>query len=239
MFLPSNNKKFVNISIVTLKINGFKFELAVYPNKLYEYFNKDGNMDLNMILHSKIIYKNISRGDECSKSDLEYLQNHIRDKYKIIRNVDDSSELIHFILKNGYERKPSKTKDVEQKMIENQVMDILHNKVMLNKAYLNKNVLLKIVKGMWNFNNSDSAKKQATDIIRKLEKIGFERVSYIVTVEDADCVGCDEYEKYKTDIKNEYLLKRDILHNFIKECDLKGIKYSILKHEEVESEEIC
>lgn len=61
MFLPENQKRLTNVSVVSLKKFGKRYELAVYPNKLYEYRN-GMNTPLSEILHTDQIFVNVSKG---------------------------------------------------------------------------------------------------------------------------------------------------------------------------------
>lgn len=61
MFLPENQKRLTNVSVVSLKKFGKRYELAVYPNKLYEYRN-GMNTPLSEILHTDQIFASVSKG---------------------------------------------------------------------------------------------------------------------------------------------------------------------------------
>ncbi|ORD98740.1 SDO1 [Hepatospora eriocheir] len=221
MFLPSNNKKLVNISIITLKVDNFTYELAVYPNKLYEYFN-DTCTDYSEILHNDCIYRNISKGELCSYKEIDYL--------KKSKNIIDP---IKYILDNGYERKHSKTKEYEIEQIEKEVIEILSSKILYNNSLVDKDTLKTVVRGVYSYNLMNP-KKQVSFIIKKLEEIGYKRVSFKVDTEK----NLDEYKEFEMN-ENSYLLKGDVLHYFIEDCDKKNINFTIEKFEEVDSEDIC
>jgi ribosome maturation protein SDO1 len=234
MFLPENQKKLTNVSIITLKKFGKKFEIAVYPNKLYEYRHNPA-VPLDSILHSEAIYKNLSVGDLASESDLESFPSQKRD------------DIIRYIIDNGHEQKAINTNLHELDYIEKQILEIIQNKVKFNNSYISKDILAKFVKSVWNIKNIP-AKKQIKGIIKKLEEIGFERVKVRVK---ADLDAAEDFKAYYLSINdcikegdfsiNDGLLvlKSDILQDFISYADLNEIKYVIIPNEEGLEEEIC
>lgn len=250
MLLRVKNKQLTNVSIVTLKKLDKKYEIAVYPNKIYEY-RHDNQVPLNTIIHSDIIYKNISTGDVCSEVDLSYLQKFINKK-----DVINRTEIIHYILMNGYEQKAHETFTHELDQIEKQIVDMVQPKVTYNNSYVSTETLLGFIKKVWNIKNIDP-KKQISGIIKKLEEIGFERVSFKVKVDDLDIV--DFYKNCYLDnseinynevmkklalkginyVDEFYIVKSDVLPEFIDYCESKHLKYVIGKNEEVVEEEIC
>lgn len=237
MFLPENQKKLTNVSIVTLKKFNKKFELAVYPNKLYEY-HKNHNIPLLTILHSDKIYKSVATGEECSENDLLLLRNSINnDKSNV-----NSTDIIHFILQNGYEQKSYATSQHELENIEKQIVELIQNKVLYNNSYISKEQLCSFIKKVWVIKNLEP-KKQIGGIIKKLVEIGFERVSFKVEVisknfENFDEKILDKKLEFKKD-GSFFIVKSDVLPEFVEFCESKGFNCIVTKNEIVEEEEIC
>lgn len=219
MLLRETQKKLSNVSIVTLKKFGKKFELAVCPNTLCEY-RRNPNTPLNSILHSENIYKNLNTGEICSESDLKLF-----DLPKI--------EIIHLILQNGHEQKPQETSQNELTSIERQIVDLVQSKVLYNGSYVSSDNLILFIRQVWNIKNLDP-KKQVSGIIKKLEEIGFERISFKVKV-DPLLIEMNNVVKDKDFV----IVKSDVLPELIDYCESREIKYVVERNEEVESEEIC
>lgn len=219
MLLRETQKKLSNVSIVTLKKFGKKYEVAVCPNTLCDY-RHNPNTPLNTILHSENIYKNLNTGEICSESDLSLFD-------------CSKTDIIHFILQNGHEQKPQETSQSELSSIEKQIVDLVQSKVLFNGSYVSSENLISFIRKVWNIKNSEP-KKQVSGIIKKLEEIGFERISFKVKV-DSSLVEMENVQK----IEDGLLVKSDVLPELIEYCDSKGIKYIVERNEEVESEEIC
>lgn len=219
MFLPENQKRLTNVSIVTLKKYGLKYELAVFPNKLYEY-RHNPSVCLSSILHSEKIYRSVDSGEICSESDLSHF------------NMSHE-EIIHEILLHGHEQKASATSQHELESIERQIVDLVQGKVLYNNTYVCRENLLAFIRKVWNIKNGDP-KKQVSGIIKKLEEVGFKRVSFKVEV-DPSVVEFEGVEKMRDGV----VVKSDLLPEFLEYCDSRGMKYVVRKHETVEEEEIC
>lgn len=61
MFLPENRKRLTNVCVVSLKKFGRRYEVAVYPNKLYEYRNGI-TPAITDIVHTDQIFSSVSKG---------------------------------------------------------------------------------------------------------------------------------------------------------------------------------
>lgn len=224
MLPRAKSKQLTNVSIVTLKKFGRRYELAVLPNKLYEY-RHNASVPLGTILHSENIYKSISTGDVCSEADLRLFSSGT--------SVMTNTEIIHCILQNGYEQKAQQTSAHEMDNVEKQICDMLQNKVKYNGSYVSKEILQEFVRKVWNIKNAD-AKKQVCGIIRKLEQIGFERVSFRVKVDVSEV----DFEN-ATKLDDGVIVKSDVLPEFMEYCEGKGLKYVVVKNEEAVEEDIC
>lgn len=219
MFLPENQKKLTNVSIITLKKYGLKFELAVFPNKIYEYRHNPA-IPLSSILHSEKIYRSVDSGEIASENDLSHFQK-------------SHPEIIREILAYGHEQKASATSQHELEQVEKQIVEMVQGKVLYNNSYVCRENLLAFIRKIWNIKNGDP-KKQVSGIIKKLEEIGFKRVSFKVEV-DPLLVNFDGVEK----VEDGVIVKSDILPEFLEYCEREKIKFVVRKHEGVEEEDIC
>lgn len=218
------SKQLTNVSIVTLKRFGRRYELAVFPNKLYEY-RHNSSVPLDTILHSENIYRNISTGDVCSEADLRLFPSK--------SGATSKTEILHYILQNGHEQKAQQTSTHELGNVEKQIVDLLQNKVRYSGSYVSKEILQEFVKKVWNIRNSDP-KKQVSGIIRKLEEVGFERVTFKVRVD----VSQIEFEN-AIKVDDGVVVKSDVLPEFMDYCERKQLKYVVMRNEEAVEEEIC
>lgn len=212
-------KKFTNISTVTLKRFGRRYELAIYPNTLYE-FRTNPSMPLDEILHNKTIYKNVSTGDIASEADIALFSLPY-------------DQICRVILSDGHEQKPTATTQHELQQIERQIVETLQSKLTYNGSYVPDNLLLKSIRAVSDIKNIEY-KKQLTGIIKKLEQVGYERISYKVRCDShkIEYNGINKYEGY-------IIVKSDILPGLIEYCERNGIVYVIERHETVKEEEIC
>lgn len=247
MFLPENQKKLTNVSVVTLKKFGRKYELAVYPNKLYEY-RHDSKTPLSTILHSENIYRNVSTGEVCSDSDLALFYDS--ESVEVDRSnkggsspcIRNKTDIVHFILQNGHEQKHSTTYQHELLNVERQIVDLIQSKVLYNNSYVSKEHLLAFIRKVWNIKNTDP-KKQVSGIIKKLEEIGFERVTFKVQIIDDTQNRVAELDFHGSGnvkrVPDGFIVKSDVLPEFIEQCESMGLKCIVTRNEEVEEEEIC
>lgn len=242
MITRETQKKLINVSIITLKKYSKKYELAVYPNKIYEY-RHDNSVPLDSILHTNKIYKNLATGDTASEQDLAcFNMSHIN--------------IVRYILDNGYEQKAQATSDYELAAIEKQIVNLIQGKVTYHSSYVSDEKLISYIKNVYTIKNT-SAKKQVSKIIKELEKIGFERICFKVVSElntnDVDNLlklieKNNDLTSSNLNISNDLwirpccgyiLVKSDVLPLVVNYCNERKIKYLILQNEEVEEEEIC
>lgn len=223
MFTPLNQKKLVNVSVVALRRFGKRYELAVYPNKLYEYRN---GMDtaLRDILQSSTIYRNVSKGEIISQADLG-----------LFGRLHD--EIIREILDHGYEQKSEATRMHEQDMTEREILDLLRSKVRRDGKFLNEGTLREEIAKVHRM-HSGGSKKQSQEILRKLEAAGFDRVGVRVSVAIDDRIR-DFVEQHGEVCRDCVVIRADRFPEFRDLCDREGVRYSTMRMEEVEDEEIC
>lgn len=247
MFLPENNFKFINLSIITFKYKTYTYEIACFPNKLFEYY-KTPTLDFLLkhrieLLQSENIYKNISKGELCSVNELNEL--------KKIANIDSVKEnninlyLIQWIINNGYERKNKETKDYEIEQIKMAIANILLTKITYQNKYLTIDQMIKIIKD-YHIVDYKSPKKQAGEIMKQLEMIeGYERCKFKIVIENG--LKYKQFDQYyfnyfveANDDNVTYEVPSNKIPEIVNICiDLK-LDYFINKYEEEEeSEEIC
>ena len=84
---PVTQKLFTNVSIVKLKLNKSRFELACYPNKVQDYRDKK-EKDIKEVLQTQEIFSNAIKGDLVPK--------------KVLKEVasTDESEYVRSVAKN-------------------------------------------------------------------------------------------------------------------------------------------
>jgi len=239
MIVREGQKKLTNVCIITLRKDKRTFELAVYPNKLFEYRN-DPSVPLEEILHTNTIYKNISTGEVASEKDLEVFG---RSSDSGRNSASDC--IIREILDQGREQKAHETSKHELESIEKQIVDMVQTKVTYNGMYVSKDILEGFIKQVWSVKNqstkkqaggvkSQNVKKQVSSIIPRLVELGFERIWYRVRCEKA---GIQMEGVTETD--GHYLVRSDVLPSFTDECEKMKVSYVVLPQEEQIEEEIC
>jgi ribosome maturation protein SDO1 len=223
MFTPANRKKLVNVCVVTLRKYGRRYELAIYPNKLYEYRHNMAT-PLDDILHSTTIYRNVSKGEVISQTDLSLFNK-------------SSEDIIRDILTNGYEQKNEATRAYEFEATEKEVINLLQNKVMKDGKYLNERALRDAI-NMVHKITAGNGKKQSQEILSKLEAEGYERAKIKVAVMVDD--------RMKGFLGNAYenkdgciLISGEIFPAFRDFCAQEKIKYSVVRTENTVEEEVC
>lgn len=223
MFTPLNQKKLVNVSVVTLRKFGRRYELAVYPNKLYEYRNGMAR-SLDGILQTETVYRNVSKGEIASQADLGlFCKGH--------------GEIVREILDNGYEQKSEATRAYELERTEREVVGILQSKVTRGGKHLGEAALREAIGRVHNMYIGNS-KKQSQEILAKLEALGFDRVGIKVCAEMTSKVV--EFAKENGEVCDGHVVIRsDCFPRFKEMCEREGVKYLIMRRDDPEDEEIC
>lgn len=99
MFTPSNVKKLVNVTVISLKLNDQIYEIPIYPNTLQSYLKN--HSELEQIILSTRIYKNVSKGELQTDSNIKILPGN------------SLQEKIEYILHNGSEKEDDLTRKVQ------------------------------------------------------------------------------------------------------------------------------
>ncbi|KCZ76591.1 hypothetical protein H311_02407, partial [Anncaliia algerae PRA109] len=167
MFLPENVKKYTNVSVVSLRKYGNRYEVAIQPNKLNDYRNK--KIELDDVLLSKNIFMNVSKAEICP-DDL------------LIMFHKSKEEIIIEILNYGTEQKASKTRNAEIRQTENEIIALLQRKLLFQGKFLSVHYLKKIVSSI--SIEQGNSKVQAQEIIRKLIPLGFKKLEMRIKLSD-------------------------------------------------------
>ncbi|KAF7683866.1 Ribosome maturation protein SDO1 [Astathelohania contejeani] len=221
-FTPENLKKLTNVNIVSLKRYGKKFQLALFPNKLYEYRNNI-TTDLSQILHTKQIFKNVSKGELCNKKDLAMFN-------------CSHDEIIELILKYGIEQKDIKTRLHELNQIEKEIVQIIKTRIMdQHMKYLDDSVAFSLIK-CYPIDINKNPKVQANDIIKMLLHKGYKKIKMKIRIETPD-YKLPDIIKYEI-IDGVIHIDTDDYKEFEKYCKSKNYKFTISLKEDVGEEEI-
>ncbi|KAM0671327.1 putative subunit of exosome [Ordospora colligata] len=224
MFTPQNQKKLVNVCVIALKKYGRRYELAVYPNKLYEYRNGITTC-INEIVQSSTVYKNVSKGEIAAQDDLSMFgKSH--------------DEIVKEILDNGHEQKNEATRMYEQERTEREILEIVGRKVTKDGKHVNMNVLRDAMSKVHNVHIGDS-KKQSQEVVAKLERIGYERVGMRIAV-DLNNSSIRRFVDQNGEVNDAYvILRSNYFPAFKRICDSESVKYIVVRNEDPDDEEIC
>lgn len=237
VFTPENLKRLTNVSVVYYRVNRNVYELAVYPNKLYEY-RRNRNTPVRDVVHIEKIYSDVSKGELGRREDIR------RDL------SEDYGEAIRILLDRGVEKKDKKTREYECGQVRKEVLE--HLKERLEHAdgrKLRDKDAGAIVKRLaYNIRENREAKVQSLDIIKKIlkESADYKRatVSVLISTEDtAAAEQCIQSLESSADTEGEAAhteavpggLKAKVADNLygplVKECMQRGWKISIERDE--------
>ncbi|KAM0686950.1 hypothetical protein COBT_001816 [Conglomerata obtusa] len=227
MFTPENLKKLINVSIITQKKKNKKFELALYPNKLIEYKNNN-KTPLSQILHTFAIFKDVSKGELANKKDLRECYGNLSD-----------DDIIREILQYGNERISERTRDYMSDRRENEVYNLIMEKVTEDGCCMNMDRVKKVLKD----NNCvidarKDVKVQANEFIKKIVvNKKYKKVKMRIEIFDRE-IG----NKYKIEFEEGKMVVYVTGEEFIElknMCKAKNYRYVILQKKEVKEIEIC
>ncbi|CDS40271.1 ribosome maturation protein sbds [Echinococcus multilocularis] len=174
LFTPINQKRLTNVSVVRLKRNGNRYELACYPNKVKAWREKlERNID--EVLQAHEIFSNVSKGQLATKSDL-FRDFDTEDVDTIIRSVlfivlISSGQ----ILNDGEMQVTVKERKVENENLFRDVAKIVSERCFNpeNSRAYTVTMIEKMMKDCHvNLQPKKSAKQQALEVIRQLRASG-------------------------------------------------------------------
>lgn len=113
---PSGQIKLTNVSLVRLKKNKKRFEIACYQNKVQDY-RKNIETDITEVLQIQQIFMNVSKGQVASKEDL----------LKCF-NTNDINLIINEILQKGEIQLSEKERQLMLNKINNEMLTIISTK---------------------------------------------------------------------------------------------------------------
>lgn len=119
---PSGQVKLTNVSLVRLKRERKRFEIACYQNKVQDY-RKGIEKDLEEVLQVHQVFTNVSKGDTASKEDLQ----------KCFGTTDQDS-IIKEILARGEIQLSEKERQLETNKINNEMLTIISAKCINPKS---------------------------------------------------------------------------------------------------------
>ena len=161
IFTPSNQIKLTNVSVVRYKKGGGRFEIACYKNKVQEWRNKV-TRELDEVVQIHSIFINVSKGQVAKKEEL----------LKAFNTTDEKAILLE-ILNKGELQIGAKEREWAVNNLKKDIATIIADKCihpvtkrpytvsMIEKAMTDLHVSIK---------PEVSAKQQALDIIKRLEK---------------------------------------------------------------------
>ncbi|KAL7061772.1 hypothetical protein AAHC03_01629 [Spirometra sp. Aus1] len=156
IFTPINQKRLTNVSVVRLKKNGNRYEIACYPNKVHAWReNLEKNID--EVLQTQEIFSNVSKGQLATKSDI------LRDF-----DTDDINVVLHQILSDGDIQFTGKERKIENQNMYRDVAKIVSEKCInseTNRAFT-VTMIEKMMKDCHiNLQPKKSAKQQLVDTL--------------------------------------------------------------------------
>ncbi|VVC36393.1 Ribosome maturation protein Sdo1/SBDS,Ribosome maturation protein SBDS, N-terminal,Ribosome maturation [Cinara cedri] len=89
IFTPTNQIRLTNVAVVRMKINGKRFEIACYRNKVISWRNGI-EKDIDKVLQTHSVFTNVSEGQVAKKEDLQK-----------VFNTDNLTDICKHILVKG------------------------------------------------------------------------------------------------------------------------------------------
>lgn len=194
IFTPLNQIKLTNVSVVRLKKNGKRFEIACYKNKVMEWRN-GVEKDLDNVIQIHEIFSNVSKGLAANKNEL----------VKAFK-TDDEAAIILEILARGDLQVGEKERSSQLNQLNNEVATLVSSMCInpeTSRPYPVSTIMKVISDLQISFHSSKSAKQQALDAIKLMKekatipiKRAQMRVRVVVPIKDA--------KRLKDQIMNEF-----------------------------------
>jgi ribosome maturation protein SDO1 len=160
MFLPSNQVKLTNVSVVRLKKGGKRFEVACYKNKVLEW-RSGVEKDLDNVLQTESIFINVSKGQLAKQDDL-------LNAFK----TSDESLILQEILKNGQLQVGEKERDAVLSNLTRDIATIVSEKCInpSTKRPWPVSTIEQVMSEIHFSVSSKNAKSQALELIKSLQE---------------------------------------------------------------------
>jgi ribosome maturation protein Sdo1 len=190
---------------------------------------------LDEILHTKNIYKNVSKGELANKADLKRLGL-------------SEDKIIEEILKYGVEKKDEKTRSYELEKIEKEITFFIQKRIVdKNNKYLSDNFIKELMRRSgYIIDTNRNFKVQSIEIIKIiLNSEEYKRLSMKVEVIGIDQLFRESLARFDSLQEEEscgkfyVYISSDEFKRFKEICERMGVKYVILTNSSVVEEEIC
>ena len=161
LFQPSGQIKLTNVSVVRLKKQGKRFEIACYKNKVLE-FRRGVETDLDNVMQTMQVFTNVSKGQVCSSSELEQSF-----------GTKETSKCILEILKKGELQVSTLERNNQLQTMQKDIINIIAEKTVhpdTKRPYPPSMIEKAVDQLHFSINSGKSAKQQALDVIKLLQQ---------------------------------------------------------------------
>ena len=160
MFLPLNQVKLSNVSVVRLKKGGKRFEVACYKNKVLEW-RSGVEKDLDNVVQTESIFINVSKGQLAKQDDL----------LKAFK-TSDQSLILEEILRKGELQVGEKEREAVLSNLTRDIATIVSEKCInpTTKRPWPVSTIEKVMSDIHFSVSSKNAKSQALDLIKTLQE---------------------------------------------------------------------
>lgn len=160
MFLPLNQVKLSNVSVVRLKKGGKRFEVACYKNKVLEW-RSGVEKDLDNVVQTESIFINVSKGQLAKQDDL----------LKAFK-TSDQSLILEEILRKGELQVGEKEREAVLSNLTRDIATIVSEKCInpTTKRPWPVSTIEKLMSEIHFSVSSKNAKSQALDLIKTLQE---------------------------------------------------------------------
>lgn len=220
MFTPSNVKKLVNVTVISLKHNDQIFEIPIYPNTLQSYLKN--LLEIETVISSTRIYKNVSKGELQTDSNINLLPGKsLKDKIK-------------YILYNGSEKEDDLTRKAQnEKKLRNIALYIM-KKLRHKKRRVSFENALEIAK---KFSIKGETKLIANSIIREIVRsdTDYDFEKYLIKCNS----NISEIYTLNDKKGDYYRVDGDQLNKIVSYCNDHKIRFELEWESDEEDEVIC
>lgn len=247
---PVGFKVFTNVSIVRLKLQKSRFEIACYRNKVQDWRDKK-ETDINEVLQSSTIFRNAIKGDIAPKKELKH----------VFPNME-YEDIVKLILEKGEIQITDKERETTSSNTKKYIANIIFQKTYNKETGLPfpLDVILKTLNELeFKISDNQDAKKQALKAIKEIidkNILPLERkmMKLNITIKDKNTMTDEEFPLFvkqftdflteiQTDIleqnlqdKNSFQIKCKIKPNYYRELLTKYEKtliFIVLSSEEI------
>ncbi|KRH94147.1 putative exosome subunit [Pseudoloma neurophilia] len=226
VFTPSNIKKLVNVSVISLKLNDMIFEVPIYPNMLQSYLKTLVKLEDIMVINR--IYKNVSKGEVQTDLNINLLPGN---------NLD---EKIDYILRNGIEKEDDLTRKIQTDKKLRKIALILSKKLKYKNRRVAFDRALELAK---KFSIQGDTKLLANQIIREIVKndSDYDTEKYLISIDSTDYHNLDDILDTipEKSVDGFHRVDGEQLNRIRTYCDENKIRYTLEYESDCEDEIIC